>query len=103
MSLETFPFDAAQHLDAEGQAELVADAIESGDAAYISHALNIVARARGMSSVASHAGVTPEALYRALGPDGDPSLSTLLGIIGALEVKLSGTLAGERPGPAPRP
>ena len=89
MPLETIPFDPAAHLDAEGQAELVADALASGDATYIRHALNTAARARGMTQVARDAGVTREALYKALGPQGDPRLSTLLGVLKALGIKLA--------------
>jgi len=37
------------------------------------------------------AGVTREALYRALSDDGDPKLSTLLGVVKALGVRLSAT------------
>lgn len=89
MPLETIPFDPAEYLGgAEAQAELLADAFESGDPAYIANALGIVARARGMSTIAREAGVTREALYKALSPTGDPRLSTLLGVVRALGVTL---------------
>ena len=90
MAIETVPFDPAEHLgSAEGQAELLADAFASGDPSYIANALGIVARARGMTAVAKEAGVTREALYKALRPDGDPRLSTLLGVTKALGMKIS--------------
>ncbi len=89
MALKTKPFDAAEYLDdAESQAELLSDAFDSGDAGYIAHALGVIARARGMTEVARAAGVTREALYKALSNDGDPKLSTLLGVTKALGVKL---------------
>lgn len=85
MPLETIPFDAARYLDsAEAQLDLINDAFATGDAASIGHALGVVARARGMTQVAREAGVTREALYRALSADGDPRLSTLLGVMKAL-------------------
>ena len=88
--IETLPFDAAESLDTpQSQAELLADAFETGDAHYITIALGVVARARGMSSVASEAGVTREALYKALSETGDPRLSTLLGVMKALGFRLS--------------
>ena len=90
MTLKTTLFDAAEYLDdAESQAELLADAFETGDATYIAHALGIVARARGMTSIAKDAGVTREALYKALSEKGDPRLSTLLGVTKALGLQLS--------------
>ncbi len=44
-----------------------------------------------MTAIAKEAGVTREALYKALSDDGDPKLSTLLGVAKALGVKLSAT------------
>lgn len=90
MALETFPFDAADYLRSpDSQADLLSDAFASGDASYITHALGIVARARGMSEVARGAGVTREALYKALSETGDPRLSTLMGVLKSLGVKLT--------------
>ena len=88
--MKTTPFDPAEFIDTpESQAELLADAVESGDAKYIATALGTIARARGMSKVSQDAGVTREALYRALSKDGDPRLSTLLGVAKALGLKLT--------------
>jgi probable addiction module antidote protein len=85
----TVPFDAAQYLtDPEDQAELISDALASGDAAVVAAALGVVARARGMSEVARQAGVTREALYTSLSDKGDPRLTTLLGVMRALGVTL---------------
>lgn len=90
MALKTKPFDAAEYLtDSESQAELLSDAFDSGDSGYIAHALGVIARARGMTDVAREAGVTREALYKALSQEGDPRLSTLLGVTKALGVKLT--------------
>ena len=76
--LKTEPFDAAQYLtSAESQEELLNDALASGDAGYFSHALGVIARARGMTEVAREAGVTREALYKSLSQNGDPRLTTL--------------------------
>lgn len=83
-------FDAAKYLETDDDfADLLNDAMESGNPAYIANALGVVARARGMTQVAKDAGVTREALYKALSPTGDPKLSTLLGVMKALGVKLS--------------
>ena len=90
MTFETPPFDAADHLkDPDAQAELISDAISTGDARYIAAALGTIARARGMTKVAKEAGVTREALYKSLSTEGDPRLTTFLGVMKALGLTLS--------------
>jgi probable addiction module antidote protein len=89
---ETLPFDAADYLDdAESQVELLTDAFATGDRAYIANAIGTVARARGMTEIAKQTGVTREGLYKAFSPSGDPQLSTLLGAVKALGLKLTVT------------
>lgn len=90
MSTETLPFDAAKYLDTpESQAELITDALESGDAKYLAHALGVVARARGMTEIAKKSGITREGLYKALSADGDPKLTTFLSVIKSLGLHIS--------------
>jgi probable addiction module antidote protein len=87
---KTQPFDAARYLTSpEAQGELLNDALASGDAAYIAHALGVIARARGMTDVAREAGITREALYKSLSDEGDPRLTTLMGVIRALGLTLT--------------
>lgn len=89
MTLETTPFDAAKYLDTpEAQAEFLRDAMETGNAGYIAHALGVLVRARGMSQIAREAGLSREALYKALSPNGNPTLSTLLSVMQALHFRL---------------
>ena len=90
MATRTIPFDAARYLrSSESQVEMLADALESGDAGYVANALGVIARARGMSDVARGAGVTREALYKTLSRKGDPKLTTLLGVMRTLGLTLS--------------
>lgn len=90
----TKPFDPAKYMtDPAAQQELLDDAFASGDAAYIADALGIIARARGMTEVARSAGVTREALYKSLSEEGDPRLTTLLGVARALGVTLSARIS----------
>lgn len=94
MTEKTTPFDAAEYIENDKDAvAFIAAAMQSGDGAHITKCLGIVARARGMSSIAKEAGVTREALYKALREDGDPKLSTLLGVCNALGISLSATCA----------
>ncbi|CUX35085.1 MULTISPECIES: addiction module antidote protein [Agrobacterium tumefaciens complex] len=90
MAIESVPFDASEFFDSEeSQAKLVADAFETGDLRYITHALGVVAKAEGMTKIARQAGVSREALYKALSDDGDPKFSTLMGVLKALNLKVS--------------
>ena len=90
MTLETTRYDSVDYLDSE--AAIVAYlklAFEEGDAADIRAALNAVARAKGMTEMARETGVAREALYKGLGANGNPTLTTLLAVVRALGVKLS--------------
>lgn len=88
--VDTEPFDASRYLTTpEAQAELLSDALASGSAGYVAQALGVIARARSMTEVAREAGVTREALYKSLSEEGDPRLTTLLGVMRALGVTLT--------------
>jgi len=89
-SLKTRPFDPAKYLDNdEAIAEYLTDALETGDPAFVSDALGVVARARGMSDVARTAGMSRESLYRALSADGNPKFATVLRVMHALGLQFS--------------
>lgn len=45
----------------------------------------------GMGAVASQAGISRESLYRALSPNGNPTLKTLVAVLDALGLRLSVT------------
>ncbi len=94
MALETIPYDTADYLgDAASIAAYIEAAFEDGDPAVITHVLGVVARAKGMSQLARDAGVTREALYKALTAEGDPKLSTFLGVLKALGIRLTARAA----------
>ncbi|MBL6987405.1 MAG: putative addiction module antidote protein [Methylobacter sp.] len=86
-SLSTF--DIAEHLqtDADIQAFL-RETAKSGDSSDFIHALNIAARAKGMTEVAVQAGVTRASLYKSLAEDGNPRFETIAKIVEALGCKL---------------
>ena len=87
-------FDAAEHLRTpEARAEYLSLVLADGDPAEVRDALNVVARAQGMSEVAKAAGVTREGLYKTLGEDGNPEFATVLRVIGALGIRLSAQAA----------
>lgn len=86
MTFESRPFDAAEYLDsAADQADLLNDAVDSGDPRYIAYALGAVARARGgIGKLARDAGMHRQALHKALSEDGNPTLDTVLKVLNAL-------------------
>jgi probable addiction module antidote protein len=89
MTLKTTLWDPSEYLDSpESIAAYLEAAFEDGDPALIAAALGDIARAMGMTQIASRAGVTREALYKALSATGDPRLSTFLGVMNALGIKL---------------
>ncbi len=90
MALKTTQWEPAEYLDSpKAIAAYLQAAFEDGDPALIATALGDVARAQGMTQLAREAGVTREALYKALSPTGDPRLSTLLGVMKALGIKIA--------------
>ena len=90
MPLETRPFDPAVYLESEAAvAAYLTEALDSNDPHFIADALGVIARARGMTKVAREAGLSRESLYRTLGPEGNPELSTLLRVLGVLGLRLS--------------
>jgi probable addiction module antidote protein len=86
---ETKEFDVATLLDSpEAISVFLIDAFEDGDAAYLTHALGVAARAQGMSEIARKTGLSRESLYKALSTDGNPEFATILKVLRALDLKL---------------
>lgn len=83
-------FDLAEHLKTdEDIAIYLSLVLESDDHAELMHALGIVAKARGMTDVARAAGLTREALYKALRPNSQPRFDTIARVCRALGLKLT--------------
>ena len=90
IKLDDLPeFDAAPYLDSETSiAAYLTDILDANDAALLASALGDIARARGMTEIAKSAGITREALYRALRPDSAPRFDTVARVCAALGVRL---------------
>ena len=73
--------------------EYLAVALERADQAggqqALLSALRHIAEVQGMSAVAERAGMPRKSLYRALGPRGNPTIKTLLAVLGASGLHLS--------------
>lgn len=64
------------------------EADQAGGRQALLAALRHVAEAQGMASVAERAGIPRESLYRALSPNGNPTVKTLLAVLDAAGLKL---------------
>jgi len=64
-------------------------ALEDGDPQVVTAAIGDIARARGMMQLARETGLTREGLYKAFGPNGNPSFATVMKVARALGVKLT--------------
>jgi len=83
-------FDITEHLDNDQAiAEYLTVVLEEDDPAALANALGSIARARGMTGIANAAGISREALYKALRADAQPRFETIAKVCKALGVKLT--------------
>ena len=88
--MKTKAFDEADFLKTDKDiAAYITEALATGDAALITHALGVIARTRGMTRIARETGLSRESLYRALSADGNPEFLTVLKIMEALGLRLT--------------
>jgi len=89
-------FDITDYLtDDKAIADYLTAVLDDGDAAMLAVALGDIARARGMADIAKAAGITREALYKALRADSSPRFDTIKKVCGALGVKLVAQAIGQ--------
>jgi probable addiction module antidote protein len=90
-----YSYDPAAGLDGpQAIAIFMADALETGDAAYIAKALGVVARAKGMAEISEQTGLSREQLYRSFSEKGNPTLKTMLAVMRALGIDMTAKLHG---------
>ena len=83
------PYDTANYLrDDEDITAYLEAAAEDGDPAALAAALGNVARARNMSQLSRDTGISREGLSKALGPNGNPTLATVMKVAGALGLEV---------------
>ena len=83
-------YDPAEDLVSdEAIALFMSEAFETQDAAYIAHALGIVARAKGMAQIAAQTGLSREQLYRSFSANGNPTPKTTIAVMTALGIELT--------------
>jgi probable addiction module antidote protein len=85
-------YDPAEDLASdEAIALFMMEAFNTSDPGYISHALGVVARAKGMTQIAQDTGLSREQLYRSFSGKGNPTLKATLAVMKALGIKLTAT------------
>lgn len=90
MSEPVYDYDPAAALENEESiAIFLADALETGNAAYIAKAMGVVARAKGMTELSRETGLSREQLYRSFSEQGNPTLKTMLAVMRALGVDMT--------------
>lgn len=90
LAIKTRPFDVAEHLQTdEDIKDFLENVIAEGDESDFIHALNTVARAKGMTEIAKKAGVTRASLYKSLAEGGKPRFDTIYKVTRALGCKLT--------------
>lgn len=83
-------YDPAEDLTTdEAIALFMGEAFQTNDAAYIAHALGVVARAKGMAQIAGQTGLSREQLYRSFSENGNPTLKTTMAVMKALGIELT--------------
>ena len=88
--MKTKAFDEVDFLKTDNDiAAYITEALATGDAALITHALGVIARTHGMTRIARETGLSRESLYRALSADGNPEFVTVLKIMEALGLRLT--------------
>lgn len=86
---QTHPWDIVDSLDSDERiAAYLEAALAEDDPCLIAAALGDIARAKGMSEIARLTGLGRESLYKALSPDGNPELATVLKVVRALGLRL---------------
>ena len=90
MNLKTSKFDVSEYLeDDEMIAAYLSAVVEENDPALLLAAIGDIAKARGMSKIASKAGLGRESLYKALNSDSKPRFDTVLRVLKALGVNIN--------------
>jgi len=84
-------WDSSEHLKTpEAIATYLQAAMAEGgdDPAFVAHAIGIAARSFGLSQIAQQTGNTREGLHKALQATGNPTLATLIKVLGVLGLRL---------------
>jgi probable addiction module antidote protein len=93
MKLSSKTWDSSEYLKkpediAVYLSDMLSDPEACANPALMTHALGVVARAKGMTEIARETGLSRESLYKALSEDGNPSFATVMKVLQALSIEL---------------
>ena len=89
MALRTTEFRASDYMETDEQVlAYIAVLAEDRDPAFMLACLRDIADSKGMTELARKTGLSRQGLYKALGENGDPKLSTIQQILEALGLEL---------------
>lgn len=88
--IQTLPkFEAADYLRSqEALAAFINEFLAEADSAMLAEVMLVAAKAKGMTEVASKAGIARESLYKALRPESQPRFDTILKVLNAIGLRL---------------
>lgn len=90
MSTKRSTFDVSEYLQDEATiAAYLSAVIEDGDVNLLLSAIGDIAKAKGMSTIASETGLGRESLYKALNPNSKPRFETVIKVLGALGLNIT--------------
>ena len=97
MAIKISKFDVSEYLnDEKSIAAYLSATLEDGDPKLLLSAISDVAKARGMSKIASDSGFGRESLYKALNPEAKPRFETILKVLNSLGVKINFNAVNEK-------
>ena len=95
MKRKTRRWDATETLKTKEDVAAYLDAVlEDGDPELLKVALGDIARAKGMTEIADATGLGRANRYKALSPEGNPELATVLKVVRSLGLRLAAKTAG---------
>jgi probable addiction module antidote protein len=89
MTTKVTSLEVSEYLnDEESIAAYLSAVIEEGDPKLLLAAISDVAKARGMSQIATDSGLGRESLYKALNPNAKPRFDTILRVLNSLGLQI---------------
>ena len=88
--IETVPYDTADYLNTPEEVRAYLEAcLEDNDPQLFIHALGVVSRSKGMTTISEQTGLGRESLYKSFGAGKHPRFETVFKVVNALGLKFT--------------